>query len=87
MKYFLILLAALISACGTVPVHRNFPDIPPALHTPCDSLTIVPDTTQKLSEVLSVVVSNYGKYHECTSKVESWQQWYAEQRKIFDTIK
>ena len=45
------------------------------------------DQTEKLSEVLKVVVDNYGQYHECKIKVDTWAEWYKTQKDIFESVK
>jgi hypothetical protein len=79
MKYLLI-LTILLSGC-TNEIRRDFPPIPPSLTTGCEELDLVADHTEKLSEILKVVTSNYAKYHECKIKVDTWTNWYNEQRK------
>jgi len=37
--------------------------------------------------LLSVVADNYGQYKECQISVELWNEWYQEQKKIFDSVK
>ena len=87
MKYLLALCVIALSGCvSTAPVARNFPSIPSSLQTNCPMLSDVPDT-EKLSVVLSVVAANYSKYHECRAKVESWMDWYSQQKEIFDHVK
>jgi hypothetical protein len=81
-------LVMFLSGCvTTIPVSRNFPDIPPSLSTGCENLELVPDQTNKLSEVLVVITNNYSKYHECQIKVETWQQWYRAQKEIFNSVR
>lgn len=87
MRLWLIVCAVLVLTGCAVPVARNFPDIPPALTTSCDHLTLVAEGTEKLSEVLIVVTENYAKYHQCQIKVETWQQWYRTQKDIFDSVR
>ena len=87
MKSFLTVCVALVLTGCAVPVARNFPDIPPALTTSCDELTLVPQGTEKLSEVLRVVTDYYAKYHQCQIKVDAWQQWYNTQKDIFDSVR
>ena len=87
MKSLLTVCMALGLAGCAVPVARNFPDIPPALTTSCDELTLVTAGTEKLSEVLVVVTENYAKYHQCQIKVDAWQQWYNTQKDIFDSVR
>ena len=41
----------------------------------------------KASELLDTVVQNYGACHENAAKLEAWQEWYREQKKIFESVK
>lgn len=86
MKIAIVALALLISACSTVPVERKFPDVPKELIQACPDLKQVNPTT-KISEVVDIVVSNYGQYKECQVKVDSWIDWYNNQKKIFESVK
>jgi secreted trypsin-like serine protease len=38
------------------------------------------------SRLLDRVVENYGACHENTEKLKAWQQWYDNQRKIYESI-
>lgn len=87
MKYLLV-LSLLLAGCSTsVPVKRTFPNVPAELMQECPDLKPLPDSTTKLSEVLSVVTNNYGQYKECQIKVDQWRDWYEKQKKIFDEVK
>jgi hypothetical protein len=33
------------------------------------------------------VVENYAHYHECSARVELWNEWYTKQREIFESVK
>ena len=84
MKYLILLL--LLSGCSTlVPTSPKFPDAPPIGLEGCSSLDTVSDNV-KLSELTGTVVKNYGLYHECSIKVETWNSWYEQQRKIYQGI-
>ena len=39
------------------------------------------------SQLLDRVVENYGACHENAEKVRMWQEWYREQKKIFESVK
>ena len=39
------------------------------------------------SRLLDRVVENYGSCHENAAKLEAWQEWYREQKKIFESVK
>jgi hypothetical protein len=36
--------------------------------------------------LLEAVVENYGACHENAAKLKAWQDWYSEQKKIFETV-
>jgi hypothetical protein len=39
------------------------------------------------SRLLDRVIENYGACHENAEKLRAWQEWYHEQKKIFESIK
>lgn len=86
MKKLLLLVPTLfLTGCfETVPVKHNFPPIVPEIAVTCPDLVHVPSGTNKLSDVISVVSTNYGTYHQCKAKVDAWIDWYNEQKKIYD---
>ena len=87
MKRLLLLIPiVLLAGCLATPVKRNFPEVPKELMEACPDLKTV-EQTEKLSEVLKVVVDNYGQYHECKIKVDTWVEWYKTQKQIFDSVK
>lgn len=86
-KIFYLFAALTLSGCATtVPVTAKFPAVPADLMTTCPDLKEQQATT-KLSDVLSTVTENYGKYHECQTKVDSWIEWYKGQKTIFESVK
>jgi hypothetical protein len=89
MKRLLMLLPAImLTGClQTVPVKMSFPAVPEELTVACPDLQLIDTKTTKLSEVVSVVSSNYGQYQECQVKVDQWIQWYNTQKKIFEEVK
>lgn len=87
MKKLIILIPMLLlTGCLTTPVKRNFPEVPKELMESCPDLKTV-EQTEKLSDVLTVVVNNYGQYHECKIKVDTWVEWYNTQKQVFDSVK
>jgi hypothetical protein len=87
MRLLALLPVVLLAGCLATPVKRTFPDVPQELMAPCPELSTVPDGTDKLSEVLLVVTTNYGQYQECQIKSEGWRDWYKTQKAIFDSVK
>ena len=90
MKIIILGLAALLAGCSTsTPVKRNFPDAVPALQEKCPELSTVGNNGKDvaITELLKTVVKNYGLYYECANKVDGWNEWYSNQRKIFESVK
>ena len=44
-------------------------------------------TSLKISDILSTVTDNYATYYQVREQVLGWQQWYREQKKIFESVK
>jgi hypothetical protein len=90
MKKVLFILPFFLASCAmfktTVPVERHFPDAPKTLQEKCAELKTVQGEKVSITDMLKVVVENYRMYYECSTKVEGWQEWYIEQKKIFDEV-
>lgn len=87
MKRLLIILSLTLTACAcTVPVTQRFPSAPATLLIEPTELKEVPAGSSS-SVVFETVIENYGTYYEIANRLKGWQQWYAEQKKIFDTAK
>ena len=83
----LMFVLAMCSGCSTtVPVTAKFPDAPRLGQGTCPQLQTVSEGA-KLSELTNTVVVNYSTYYECAVKVDQWQEWYAIQKKIFESTK
>ena len=88
MKYTILGLALVLAACSTpVPVSQRFPDVPKALVERCESLRKIEGDRVAITEMLKVVVQNYGMYYECAAKVDGWNDWYQEQKRIYESVK
>jgi hypothetical protein len=88
MKYIILSLTLVLAACSTpVPVKQKFPDVPKALVERCDSLKKMEGDRVAITEMLKVVVQNYGMYYECAAKVDGWNDWYQEQKRIYESVK
>lgn len=88
MKYTSLLLSLLLVACSTaVPIQQKFPEVPKALIEKCENLKKVEGDKVAITEMLKVIVQNYGMYYECSAKVEGWNEWYTDQKKIYDSVK
>jgi hypothetical protein len=88
MKYIVLGLALVLVACSTpVPVSQKFPDVPKSLVERCESLKKIEGDKVAITEMLKVVVQNYGMYYECAAKVDGWNDWYQEQKRIYESVK
>lgn len=85
MKYLILASALFVSACSTVvPVKQEFPVAPQVLLERCPDLMQIDDGKNSLREMLKVVIQNYATYYQCAERTHGWQDWYAEQRRIFN---
>lgn len=41
----------------------------------------------KASELLATVTENYGTYYEVVERLKGWQDWYWQQKKVFEELK
>lgn len=85
-KLMLIPILALAGCATPVPVTMKFPAVPEQLLTTCADLDKVKPTEEQLSELMKVVVKNYGSHYECKVKVDAWIEWYKKQKEISDSI-
>jgi hypothetical protein len=90
MKFISVLFLSLIlEGCSVfVPVKPpKFPDAPEQLRQNCNKLKTIEGDKVSITDMLKVVVENYTMYYECSTKVEGWNEWYVEQKKIMDKVK
>jgi hypothetical protein len=87
MKHLLIALCVVgLVGCVTVPVAQNFPKASDTLMLPPPALKEIP-AGSSASQVFDVVIENYGTYNETANQLRGWQQWYVDQKKIFESSK
>ena len=88
MKYILAIALLSLTACSTtVPVKQQFPVAPSILMEKCPQLQKVDSDKGTMREMLKVVIENYATYYQCAAKTHGWQDWYTEQKKIYDDVK
>lgn len=85
MRKLILVFVLFLTAC-TVPVTQKFPSVPATLMMPPTELKEVPAGSTS-SVVFETVIENYGTYYEIANRLKGWQQWYIEQKKIFETAK
>ncbi len=88
MKIYSLLVVLALAGCATaVPVKPKFPEVPQSLTEKCESLKKVEGDKVAITEMLKVIIHNYTLYHECSTKVDGWNEWYTEQKKIYNSVK
>lgn len=85
-KFLLLPLTVMLASCSITaePLHPKFPEAPATLQEKCATLKEASEG-MTLSEFTKVVVQNYVLYHECERKLEGWNEWYTNQKKIFES--
>jgi hypothetical protein len=88
MKRYSLILILLLTGCSTtVPVVAKFPEAPPSLKVACPELKKIEGDSVSIVDLHKTVVENYTQYYECAAKVEAWNEWHTQQKKIFDEVK
>ena len=83
----LALTMIMLAGCATpVAVKRTFPEAPASLMEPADKLTPLPPGKTELSDIIENANTNAGKYYQLREKFRAWQEWYKEQKQIFDEV-
>ena len=86
MKTLILVLLLSLTACTTVPVERSFPEVPKTFMEKSKELKFVSDKAS-FSEMLDVMIDNYSEYYLVMQKLNAWQQWYLQQKEIFNGVK
>jgi hypothetical protein len=81
------LLSALTGCSTTAPVIVKFPEAPPTLMEPAGKLAPLTKEKPELSDIIENTNENAGKYYQLREKYRAWQEWYTQQKQIFDSIK
>ena len=88
MRLIILAAALTLSGCALfqkpVPVKQEFPVAPAILLERCPDLMQIDDGKNSLREMLKIVIQNYALYYQCAEKTHGWQDWYNQQRKIYD---
>lgn len=88
MKFYPLILVSVLAGCSTtVPLQPKFPEVPQALKERCENLKKIDGDSVAITEMLKIVIQNYALYYECSTKVDGWQDWYNEQKKIYESVK
>jgi hypothetical protein len=70
-----------------VPIVPTFPNATPELMKKCEELKTIEGDKVLITDMLKIIVQNYTLYYECSTKVDGWQDWYNQQKKIYENLK
>lgn len=85
MKSLLFCLIISLTAC-TVPVKQDFPKVPESFLQQPKELKTVPDNSS-FSDMIEVMLDNYSSYYDVSERLKSWQEWYKQQKSIYEKVK
>lgn len=87
MKYTAPLFALMLAGCVSVPVTPDFPPALKELTEACPELKKIEGDNVLMTDMLTVVAENYTAYYLCSLKNQAWNDWYKQQKKIYDGLK
>lgn len=91
MRLLLItLVAVVIAGCGfnkPILMMPEFPTPIKELTEKCNELKLIEGDQVAITDMLKTIVHNYTLYHQCSLKVDGWNDWYVEQKKIYDDLR
>ena len=82
-----VLFLTLQGCSTTVPLIMKFPEAPPSLMRQPPPLIPLSQSDKDLSDMLVNANENYGRYYELREKYLAWQEWYREQKEIYEEVK
>jgi len=82
-----VVCLTLLGCSTTVPLTQKFPQAPQILLDPAPNLKTLPDDKKTLTDLLENANDNYGVYYDVVERYKSWQEWYKQQKQIFDSVK
>ena len=85
MKITLLIGLFLLTAC-TVPVKQEFPKVPNTFLEKPVLLEVVPENSS-FSNMLDVMLDNYSSYYVISERLIAWQEWYKQQKEMFEKVK
>jgi hypothetical protein len=89
IRFIAVLVLIFLSSCGAqnVPVVAKFPDAPDHLLQIPPELDPLPSgKTIQMSDLLDNANANYSKYRDVVRHLREWQQWYVDQKAIWNNI-
>ena len=87
-RHLALVALLMLAACGekVVPVTVKWPEAPPSLMKEPADLIPVTATKPQLSDILENANQNYSQYRVLQRQIKDWQDWYAQQKSIFESV-
>lgn len=85
MKKIILFLVVFLTAC-TLPVKQEFPKVPNTFMEQPAPLKLVNDNSS-FSDMLEVMLDNYSSYYVVSERLNAWQNWYKQQKALFEEVK
>ena len=54
---------------------------------PAPALKILPEDKKTLTDLLENANDNYGTFYDVVERYKSWQEWYNQQKQIFESVR
>lgn len=86
MKILILASVLFLSSCALAPVKHDFPKVPNSFLEQPKELKIIPENSS-FSVMLDAMLDNYTSYYMLAERIKSWQQWYLQQKQIFEEAK
>lgn len=88
MKKLLISLTITLTlgGCYINPPIPPFPEAPAVLLEPAEPLTQLNQESVEISDIIDNTAVNSRKYYILREKYRAWQEWYQEQKKLYEKL-
>lgn len=83
MRVIILVLCVSLSGCTSYPLAYTPWPPAPQLNS-CPELTNI-STNATFSDVAKTIADNYNTYYTCRAQVQGWQDWYNQQKQIYES--
>jgi len=91
MKYLgFALLIIFLNGCSIPKLTSTKPPFPEPikeLTERCPDLNQIEGDKVAITDLLKSIVNNYTLYYQCSLKNDGWNEWYKQQKEIYDKVK
>ncbi|NBP02375.1 MAG: hypothetical protein EBU90_20110 [Proteobacteria bacterium] len=91
MKILSLIFVVFLTGCSLLQPRvvmvdpPQWPEAGQTLKEPCKQLKELDPAKQlNITDILLIVVENYGNYHECSFKKDGWNKWYDQNKQMYE---